>query len=250
MVSIKRVRTSVMTKASQPRPVFIAALPGEIAGVVRGWQTDERLRERGIHLFWNDHAVLACAGMGAQRATLAVEAALALGPASELISVGWAGACIHRLSIGDVVSPDIVFDDKTGERFFPYKHRSGTEGMEILVTVPSPAGIAEKQRISISYYASAIDMEAAAVARLARARELPFQAIKAISDAADYDLPDLAQFTTTTGHIREGALGLHVALRPSLWKPVLSMAKGSKLAAGRLRAAIEDHIQQHRTQNP
>jgi adenosylhomocysteine nucleosidase len=236
-----------MTKMSQPRPVFIAALPREIAGVVKGWHSDPVLQKRGIFLSWNDYAVVACAGMGADRATLAVEAALTLGPASELVSVGWAGACIHRLAVGDVVSPDIVVDAKTGERFFPQKHRSGTEGLEILVTVPSPAGVSEKERIAISYYASAIDMEAAAVARLARARDLPFQAIKAISDAADFNLPDFAQFTTSTGQIQEAALGLHVATRPSLWKPVLAMAKGSKLAAARLKAAIEDHIQHHRT---
>jgi adenosylhomocysteine nucleosidase len=237
-----------MTHPIHAKPVFIAALPREIAGLVNGWCSDEELLGKGIHLYWNDHAVIACAGMGASRAALAVEAALKLGPASELVSVGWAGACIYRLSVGDVVYPDIVVDVKTGERFFPQKHRTNTEGMEILVTVPRPAGTAEKERIAVSYYASAIDMEAAAVARLARARELPFQAIKAISDSAKFEIPDFAQFTTDQGHIREGALGLHVAMRPSLWKPVMTMARGSKLASGRLQTAIQDHIHQHRTQ--
>jgi len=236
-----------MTSSTHPRPVFIAALPREIAAMVSGWRGDEELSPKGIHLYWNDHAVIACAGMGAARAALAVEAALELGPASALVSVGWAGACIHRLVVGDILYPDIVVDVKTGERFFPQKDHANTEGMEILVTVPTPAGTTEKERIAVSYYASAIDMEAAAVARLARARDLPFHAIKAISDAANFELPDFAKFTTPHGHIREGALGLHVAIRPALWKPVMTMARGSKLAAGRLQAAIQDHIQQHRT---
>jgi adenosylhomocysteine nucleosidase len=235
-----------MTTSTQTRPVFIAALDREIASLVHGWRADETLPGKGIHLYWNDHAVVACAGMGASRAALAVEAALALGPAAELVSVGWAGACLHRLHVGDVVCPDVVVDVKTGERFFPTKDRARHEGLEVLVTVPVPAGAAEKSRLAVSYYASAVDMEAAAVARLARAHDLPFQAIKAISDGADFELPDMEKFTTPDGQLREAAFGTHVAFHPKLWKPVLSMAKGSKLAAARLRTQMEAHIAQIR----
>jgi adenosylhomocysteine nucleosidase len=235
-----------MTTTHKSRPVFIAAMQREIAGLVHGWRGDETLPGRKIHLYWNDDAVVACAGMGADRARLAVEAALALGPASELISVGWAGACIHRLRVGDVVWPDIVVDTRTGERFLPDRERGHTEGLEILATVAVPAGQTEKQRLSVSYFASAVDMEAAAVGRMARAQEIPFQAIKAISDAADFELPDLAQFTTPGGQFREAAFGLHVAMRPSLWKPVTAMARGSKLAARNLQSAMNEHIAQRR----
>jgi adenosylhomocysteine nucleosidase len=231
-----------MTISSKPRPIFIAALQREIASLVQGWRGDEELPARHIHLYWNDHAIVACAGMGAHRASLAVEAALKLGPASELISVGWAGACNHRLSVGDVIHPAIVIDAKTGERFFITEPVS-TEAPEILVTVANPAGAIEKQRLSISYYASAVDMEAAAVARIARARELPFYAIKAISDGADFELPRMERFSTPNGQFREAAFGLHVAIRPKLWSPVITMAKSSRLAAERLQAEIQAHIQ-------
>ena len=237
-----------MTTQSKPRPVFIAALPREIAALVahRGWRADQKLLARNIHLFEHEQAIIACAGMGAHRASLAIEAALELGPASELISIGWAGACIHRLRVGDVIRPDIVVDAKTGERFFPDKIHGRTDGLEILVTVETPAGIAEKERLGRSYYASAVDMEAATVARIARAREIPFQAIKAISDDAKFELPDMAEFATPSGQFREAAFGLHVATRPKLWKPVMAMAKGSKLAAGHLQTEIKAHIEQQR----
>ena len=237
-----------MSSHPQPRPVFIAALPREIAGLVReqGWRAEPKLLSRSIHLFEHENAVIACAGMGADRARLAVEAALALGPATQLVSVGWAGACIHRLRVGQVISPDIVVDSKTGERFFAERERDPTEALEILVTAPSPASVAEKERLAVSYYASAVDMEAAAVARIARARELPFHAIKAISDDARFELPDLASFTTPAGQLREAAFGMHLAVTPSLWRPVIAMAKGSKLAARNLQSAIRTHISQHR----
>jgi adenosylhomocysteine nucleosidase len=233
-----------MSSSTKPRPVYIAAMQREIAAVVQGWHADEA-PQRNIHIYCNDDAVVACAGMGAHRASLAVEAALTLGPASELISVGWAGACNDSFQVGDVLHPTIVIDAKTGERFFVKEPGTGPPP-EILITVAAPAGAIEKQRLGISYYASAVDMEAAAVARIARAHNVPFSAIKAISDDADFEIPDMQKFATATGQFREAAFGLHVAVHPSLWSPVATLAKGSKLAAERLHAEIEAHIQQHR----
>jgi len=228
------------------RPVFIAALPREIASLVshRGWRADVKQLHRNIHLFEHQDAIVACAGMGTSRAALALEAALTLGPASELISVGWAGACNPSLSVGDVVRANIVIDSKTSERFFTAEPADRDES-QIVVTVSTPADQKEKERLRLSYHASAVEMEAAAVARMARARELPFYAIKAISDDLSFELPELANFSTADGQFREAAFGIHVAMRPRLWGLVLTMAKGSKLAAGKLCAEIQAHITQH-----
>jgi len=254
-----------MPTAPNPRPIFIAALQREISGLVHGWRADETLPARHIHLYWNDRAIVACAGMGADRARLAVEAAFNLGPASELISIGYAGGCQPEASAGQVIWPEIVIDAKTGERFFTetWHHvlrdlartQSRTPQSElqapalpeprILVTVPKPADAPEKRRLGDAYHALAVDMEAAAVARIARARELPFLAIKAISDAVDFRLPDLAKFTTPTGQFREAAFALHLIPRPNLWKSVAIQAKTSTLAAKNLRHAVEAHISKH-----
>ncbi len=57
-------------------PAIIAALPREVKHLVRGWQ-EHRLPGK-IVAYSNDLAVVACAGMGAARATLAVQAAMSL----------------------------------------------------------------------------------------------------------------------------------------------------------------------------
>ena len=234
-----------MTTSLKPRPIYIAALQREIASMVRGWQRDIEAAARHIHVYWKDDAIVACAGMGVHRASLAVEAALKIGPPSELISVGWAGACDPRFRVGDVIHPSILIDVRTGERFFEADPAT-TDAAEIVVTVAKPAGAIDKRRLCISYSASAVDMEAAAVARLAQAHGLPFSAIKAISDEADFELPDMEQFSTDDGQFLESEFGLYIALRPWLWKSVLTMARSSKLAAENLCAAIEAHIQEHR----
>ena len=236
-----------MTSTSKARPVFIAALRREVAGVLRkgGWQTDHSKHARNIHVYFKDDAVLAWAGMGAHRASLAVEAALALGPASELISVGWAGSCDSGVQPGAVIQPGIVIDAMTGERFF-LSELSTTDAAQIVVSVTSPAGAVTKHRLGISYSASAVDMEAATVARIAHAHNIPFSAIKAISDGVDFELEEIGQFSTSDGQFEEAAFAFYVVPRPWLWKSVLSLAKGSKLAAEHLGAEIEAHIQQHR----
>jgi len=221
-----------------PRPIFIAALQREVSGLVKGWRTHSPAP--GIHLYEHENAIIAHAGMGANRARLAVEAALTLGPASQLISIGFAGSCGPSAKVGDILYHTIVIDTKTGERFFSADLESA---QQILATVPAPATIQHKQYLAESYQAQAVDMEAAAVARIARARDIPFRAIKAISDAHNFELPDTSQFTTSNGQFREAAFAFHLTLHPNLWKSVATLAKGSTLAANNLRRAVEAHIE-------
>jgi len=229
---------------STPRPIVIAALPREMAALVKGWR--HHAPAPNIHVFEHENAIVAHAGMGANRARLAVDAALAIGEASELISVGFAGSCHAAAKVGDILRPTIVIDTKTGERFFTAAPESAEH--TILVTVPTPANVEEKQYFGESYYAHAVDMEAAAVARIARARDLPFAAIKAISDAHDFELPDMTRFTTPTGQLREAAFALQLVTHPNVWKSVATLAKWSRLAANHLRQAVEAHIEAQRQQ--
>lgn len=228
---------------SEGRMVVIAALRREVAGLVSGWKrcaTDVL----GVECFVSDRAVVAYAGMGAGRAVRAVEAALQMGPARVLVSAGWAGACDSALEVGAVVQAERVIDARTGERFFPVDGpRVGVSGT--VVTAAAPAGVAEKERLRASYGAAAVEMEAAAVARVARARELPFAAVKAISDGTDFEMPEMSGFVTEDGRMREAAFGVHVALRPRLWRPVMEMASGSKLAAERLSVALTQWMDEY-----
>jgi len=220
------------------RIAIIAALSREVAPLVSRGQWQRTKSPAGISLWITDSAVVALAGMGTPRATLAFQAALATGPLSSVLSVGWAGACAPGAEVGAIVRPSTVVNAQTGERY------ACTDGDgSVLASVSSFAGTAEKQRLHAAYNATTVEMEAAAVARLAQAHSLPFRAIKAISDAADFDFPEITRFHSADGQFREATFALFVAFRPSLWKPVLHMAKGSKLAAENLCAALEAELQ-------
>lgn len=201
---------------------IIAALPREIKPLVRGWK-EERLPGR-IRVYTNGSAVVACAGMGAARATLAVEAAMVAGPVTMLVSSGLAGACDPSLRVGDIVRAGVVVDAKSGERY------SDSQFRQVLVTEQSIAGVKEKRRLFESYGAAAVDMEAAAVARLAEARGASFQTVKAISDEADFEMQELGRFATQDGQFRDAAFAVYAAVRPRLWAKVAALARNSSRA--------------------
>lgn len=201
---------------------IIAALPREIKPLVRGWK-EERLPGR-IHVYTKGPAVVVCAGMGTERVTLAVQAAMAARPVTSLISVGLAGACDPALRVGDVVWAGVVVDAKSGERYNDALYT------QVIVTAQTVAGVKEKRRLYESYGASAVDMEAATVARLAEARGVSFQVLKAISDEADFEMQELARFATKDGQFRAVAFAAYAAVRPRLWPRMAALARNSNRA--------------------
>ncbi|WP_348269030.1 phosphorylase [Edaphobacter paludis] len=221
-------------------PAIIAALPREVKQLVRGWQ-EHRLPGK-IVAYTNEFAVVACAGMGPERAALAVQVALSLKPVTALLSVGLAGACDPMLRVGDIVRAGIVIDARTGERFSDPSFR------ETLITTSVIAGVMEKQRLYESYKASAVDMEAATIARLAQAHRLSFRAVKSISDEASFEMQELAQFATADGQFREAAFAAHSAVRPHLWPKLLALAGNSKRAVQSLTSELESQLHWYRQQ--
>ena len=217
---------------------IIAALPREVAALVQGWK--RRQSPDGVVVYTDGYAVVACAGMGAARAELAVQAAMAAVSLNGLISVGLAGACDAGLRAGDVVRAGTVVDAGTGEKFEDSRH------WQVLVSVDAIAGRSEKERLGRLYGAAAVDMEAAAVGRMARLHGLDFSAIKAISDEADFEIEGLAQFATADGQFREGASALHAALRPAMWGKVIALGRNSSKALAALTAALRVELDLYR----
>ena len=214
----------------------IAALPREIAGLVRGWRRIP-VADRKIHLYEGEHTVAACAGVGSGRVTLAIEAAFGHLAVERLLSVGLAGACSPGLRAGEVVRCGPVIDVRSGERF-----RSDA-GDAVLVSAPVIAGIEEKHRLHTSYGADVVDMEAATVARLAAAHDLLFGAIRAVSDEATFAMDGLDRFINADGQFREVAFALHTAIRPARWTRAIALGRGSARALAGLTAAVRLDLQ-------
>ncbi len=259
--------TTTSSEANAGAIVLVAALPRELARLARQVGVRSISNKAGVLLQEGKtgargrSVLLVTAGIGPERAVLAVAAAVAHGPVGALLSVGLAGACDPGLVPGSVIAASTVIDTRSGERFGTYPlfdpgpdpaPRMGASGggrvplaglvTGILVTSPQIAGVAEKRRLYQSYGAAAVDMEAATVARLARGQSIPFGALKAISDEHDVDLSHLSSFTDSQGRFRTGAFALETAVRPQHWRSTIQLGRNTKTALDHLTGAMHRAI--------
>jgi adenosylhomocysteine nucleosidase len=223
------------------RIAIIAALPGELKSLVRGW---EKLRSgtKCISIWKSsqngDELIAVCGGMGASAATRSLAAAEAFGSLDIVLSVGWAGALDSGMRTGQCYIPSSVVDVQTGER---YQLAEGGRQL-LLATTPHVADKGEKSRLWRSYGAVLVDMESATIARLAQMRQIPFCCFKAVSDGPDANLPDLNRFIDEQGQMLMPAFLSHVALRPRFWKPLVKLGRNSSFAADALAVKIKKFL--------
>jgi adenosylhomocysteine nucleosidase len=221
------------------RTAIIAAMPGELKALVRGWKHErvdgvDLWRHRDDNLY-----VAACAGAGQVAATRAFAAVEQDAPVDLLFSFGWAGALRADLSAGAAYNVAGVIDARTGERF---RCEAGA-GEEWLVTSPIVADATEKRRLAAAYGAELVDMEAAAMARLALMRGIPFYAIKGVSDNLEAQLPDFNRFIGIDGKFQLGQFVLFVSLRPKYWLELIRMGENSRQASEQMAKAFREFLE-------
>ncbi len=226
------------------RVAIVAAIEREVAPLIRGWKV-RNLYQSGhasprYRFFENGNAAVICGGMGegpARRATATVISEFA--PA-RVLSVGFAGALDDTLRVGDVFEPRIVINAKDGSR------TDTGSGEKTLLSCSSVAGTGQKSKLRDAYNASAVDMEAAAVAQGAHAAGIEFGAIKVISDNADSEIPPMGEFIGVDGEFYSTRFVLYVAARPRLWGMTLGLARNSRKASRALCAAIEQYLEREK----
>ena len=219
------------------RIAILAAMPREVAPLVRAWPARTLFEMEGASLWECEDAIVVCAGMGRERVARALELAEAQGQLHSIFSVGYAGALRSGMRMDKVYWPATVIDAQTGEQF-ECKGGAGT-----LVTSGHVVHATEKRELAERWNADLVDMEAAAVARLAQARDLPFRTLRVISDEAADKLPDLGRFANEMGGFREASFAVYLGLHPWLIPSVIRMGKraaqGSRLMAETLRPICE-----------
>jgi len=210
------------------RVAIIAAIPGELKPFVRSWPHSTR----GTVRFWaqrteEEEWIAACAGTGLDAATRAFAAIEDGGPIDLVISIGWAGALKPEIAAGSAHNCAGVIDARTGERF----NCDAGAGKLWLATSPKVADELEKRRLATTYKTALVDMEAAAIARLAAMRSIPFYAIKGVSDPLDAKLPDFNRFIDPNGQLQTPKFVLFALLRPWIWPALVQMGENSKKAS-------------------
>jgi|WetSurMetagenome_2_1015567.scaffolds.fasta_scaffold16828_4 adenosylhomocysteine nucleosidase len=227
------------------RIAIIAALPGELKPLVRGWQ-HESIHDVDLWRWRHDGGewIAACAGAGVDAATRAFVEVESKGAVDRAISVGWAGGLREDLTSGQAYNVSGVIDVRTGERFEAACLTEANSQELLLVTSPKAADFKEKRRLAATYQAALVDMEAAGVARLAKARGIPFCCIKGISDGYSDQLPDFNCFISPSGRLQMGRIVVFSLLSPWHWRALMRMGENSNMAADAIAKLLLDLLDQ------
>ena len=143
-----------------------------------------------------------------------------------MVSFGIAGSLDPNLKAGTLVLPDrivapdghtIATSGDWADRLAGQVLRTVQVSRTALVCTETPVVTSEeKLRLAEVTSTGAVDMESLAVAKVARARGVPFIAVRAIADEADQDLPHAAQVAMASdGSISTAKVMLSLIRRPA-----------------------------------
>jgi len=223
---------------------IVAALPSELRSLTRHWHHHSKI---AVGHIGNLDAVATCAGMGEPAVLRACERLLAAPPADSpidtLISVGYAGSLSCGLRAPEAVPVREVIDARTGEAFpTDMAGESAAPRTQLppqrLVTLDHVASPEEKRRLAETHRATLVDMEAAPVARFARAHNLAFFCFKAVTDGPNDELPDFGRFTAPDGRLRSAAFAAWALVHPRYWRILGELEKNSRAATHHLAESV------------
>jgi adenosylhomocysteine nucleosidase len=165
-----------------------------------------------------------------------------------VISSGLAGALKEGLRPGDLVVPQKVRtlrNDANADADPSLRAQATQQGaspIETLITVDRIVPTAaEKERLS--FFGEAVDMESALIMSHFAAAGVPIVTIRAISDAADEDLPiDFDRCLTPQGAIKPMSIVNAIVRRPGKLPNLVRFGRQSYQAAQRLATFLDDFV--------
>ena len=229
---------------------IVFAIPSEMHGLVQVLSHSRTIRKKGMgRNFWlvgNIELIVEVSGIGREQCALAVENLIDNG-ANWVVSAGFAAALDERARIGDVLVADRILLDEQSE---PLICNAG------LLTAIPPSGklgyniwrsdlvtcdrivcrVQDKTDIYKKTGAAAIDMESYAAACVCKRKDIPFAAIKAISDTSNQNLPyELSTLAFLNSRINQVAF---ILVRPHLWINLWQLRNNAQHAADNLGDVI------------
>ncbi len=171
-------------------------------------------------------------GVGPLQSAATAERVLSkLGHCEGVINVGIAGALSGELKIGEVVVPGGGVDTGGAPAWSITPRLAellGGAGPRRSVSIPQPAWTAQaKAALRNSCGADLCEMEGSQWAAAAATHHFPFAAVRAISDTAEHDMPDLGRLGDPSAPWRS----LWRLAHPRVWWALPALAGNAKTAA-------------------
>ena len=186
-------------------------------------------------------------GIGGESATKAVES-IPVGIYEVCISSGLAGSLDAALKPGDII---VARTSKTLEQDFKTASdsglvdlavASGAKTVQVSLTSERIVATAEAKE-DLSQKGSVVEMESTYILEAAAQRNVPAVVVRAISDAADEDLPvDFGRILDSHGHLKMGGLLKEVGLSPYRIPLLIQFGRQSRAAGKSLADFLDRYV--------
>jgi adenosylhomocysteine nucleosidase len=221
---------------------LVAAFSWEIRGLLR---SQKHLKKDGrfFSLVLADRSMkLVVAGVGARNSYQAARDLIDRFGVGSIATIGFAGALIDSLAVGDIVVADRVLDQQTGETFNcgrePWSLAAARRGT-LFCASEVITSTSEKRRLAEHWGAIAVDMESAGVARAAAERGIDFSAVKAITDTSGQSISiDFARCRSDDKGFSLRKIVAEGIRSPHGIRDLWMLATGARVAARALAAAL------------
>ncbi len=235
---------------------IITAMPEETRSVVLALGDTKKLLIGGRCLrqgYVAEHEIIIVeAGMGFKNATAAVEKLVQEAHLDLLVSAGFCGGISAELRVGDVVVATALtivsateLEDVPVEMAEACRKLVGERLFGGLFV--STSAIMQKAQLAALLPSGSpcpvVEMESAAIARVAKANGIPFAGIRSVSDPFDEELSfSLDEFCDDRMRIRIPKVLLTIVRKPRIIPQLLRLARNSRLAADSLSRAMKEFL--------
>jgi adenosylhomocysteine nucleosidase len=179
-------------------------------------------------------------GVGRNRTRAALEKILSQSNSPSLIiAAGFCGALQPDLKVGDVaIATEVVNQSGYSWPATGTINQSEQPKCRLLTVNHLIANAAEKKRLGECHQSNIVDMESAVVAEMCAVRDVPFLAVRAVSDSVDTELsPELIRLLSG-GHVSAWRAFRALLRRPSLMGEFRRLAWDTRLAARKLAETL------------
>ncbi len=195
-------------------------------------------------------------GMGFANARRATQALVDAHTPKWVLSVGFSGALLPEMKVGDLVMANSIVDTHGHEIKVDLKiseePQNGIYVGRLVNTDEIVRTVAEKKQLAETHAAIAVDLESLAVAQVCRETKTPFLAVRVMSDDLSADLPpEVLSVIGSTGAVRVGSAIGSLWKRPGSIKDLWRLRESAHQAAKRLATFLDGVLTQlHQSTKP
>ena len=230
---------------------ILGAVSEEIAEIKKAMKISNRIRleksEAWPGKWLGKDIVLVRTGIGKQRAKDATRQVIEKYHPEVIVSLGYAGALIEGLNVGDLFVAKTILSSETGSTSFEIQGVENLKWLKLAKTISPPENAElkvgrlltvdkvvhapeDKRELARRFDAEAVEMETHETFMLARENKIAFISVRVISDAVNHELIDSSSFLRKDGKISKLKAGWYVLTHPKSIKKALSLQSHTKIA--------------------